>query len=386
MKKSFFKISILALFISQNLNAEYMVKIPLEQEQGGALPNESIIIKTNWQNAPTEYTEWINNGSVIDCNNWSPSSSTITVGQSFTQTATDCQQPQVRNAQDKEIETISGIIQNKGLPYVENRTIQASSTRTSIGTKETWVAAAPTYTSWVNTNTLYGCTNWTPAGSTRTSTATFTQTATNCSTDQYRTKQDREQETTTLAYRNVGTVVAENSILTDQTATRSYTVTLGSWTNNGGLTGCSNWSPAPSTINNGVQFTQTATNCSQPQTRTRVERYVDHKSGSNVQVSNTTESRTLTAQESTRLATGTKPTTPTCSYSRGSTVWTEEYISTGYKIYLRRSGTLIYSTTMSEAAYWNWDSKVTVNGVLYTTNYDGKEYGSSGDSHSLCWY
>src|SRR5690606_33124500 len=61
-------------------------------------------------------------------------------------------------------------------------------------------------------------------------------------------------------------------------------------------------------------FTQTATDCEQNQTRSRVEKYVDHKSGATVQVSSTSESRTITGQTSTRSATGTKAT-KVCEYS-----------------------------------------------------------------------
>ncbi|MEG0870288.1 MAG: hypothetical protein RSG77_25070, partial [Hafnia sp.] len=181
-----------------------------------------------------------------------------------------------------------------------------SNTQTAVGIKETWVAIAPTYTAWTNTNALYGCAAWTPAPSTKTATATFAQTASDCETDQTRNRQDREQETTTLAIRNKGAVVTEKQTLTGQKATRNYTVTLGAWVNSGAKYGCANWSPAPSTVNKGTTFTQTATDCEQNQTRTRAESYVDHKTGAKTTVPVSGESKVLTGQSNTQTATGTK--------------------------------------------------------------------------------
>lgn len=90
---------------------------------------------------------------------------------------------------------------------------------------EEWLAATPSYTSWIDDGGLYGCSNWTPDPSTVTLGDAFTQTGSDCSQNQTRTKQDREQETTTLAYRNVGTPITESNILTGLTDTRSATGT-----------------------------------------------------------------------------------------------------------------------------------------------------------------
>jgi hypothetical protein len=263
------------------------------------------------QHASRGYTvgisAWANNGAVTSCSNWSPDPATVTIGQSFTQNATDCLQPQTRVRAESYVDHKTGsTVQASSVN--QSQSITASSSRTATGTKETWVAATPTYTAWTNTNALYGCAAWTPTGSSKTVTGTFTQTAADCETDQTRNRQDREQESTTLAYRNKGTPVAETQTLTSQTATRSYTVTLGSWTNSGAKYGCTNWSPAPSTVTIGQSFTQTATDCEQDQTRTRAESYVDHKTGSTVAVTVPAETQTLTGQSSTQTATGTKET------------------------------------------------------------------------------
>lgn len=258
---------------------------------------------------------WTNSGAVTSCSNWSPAPSTVTVGSSFTQTATDCAQAQTRSR----VETYTDNETGRTVTAVntnESRSIAASSTRSATGTKETWVAATPAYGTWVNSGSLTSCSNWTPAGSGYTSTASFTQTATNCSQSQTRSVQPREQETTTGAYRNTGSVTSESRTLTSQTATRPYSVTLGSWTNSGGVTGCSNWSPATSTVASGTSFTQTATNCTQAQVRSRVERYNDHASGTLVTAVNTSESRSIAAS-STRTATGTRVDYQYSSTTRG---------------------------------------------------------------------
>ena len=132
MKKSILT-SLTALAIS-TAQAGFIIKTPLEQAQGGQLPNGSIRITSNWSNAPTVYGEWIDQGQPYDCNNWFPADSTVPMDETFTQTATDCSQDQTRTAQDQEVETISGIVRDKGSPYNQQRTITASSTRDSVGT------------------------------------------------------------------------------------------------------------------------------------------------------------------------------------------------------------------------------------------------------------
>ena len=90
---------------------------------------------------------------------------------------------------------------------------------------ETWIATTPTYTSWVNSGGIYGCANWSPDPSTVNTGVGFTQTATDCEQNQTRNRQNREQETTTLAIRNSGSVIVENQTLTNQTSTRAATGT-----------------------------------------------------------------------------------------------------------------------------------------------------------------
>jgi hypothetical protein len=180
--------------------------------------------KETWASISSSYTTWTNDGSIINCSNWSPAPSTVTIGTSYTQTATDCQQPQIRSRQDREQEMTTGSVRNVGAAVTESQSITASSTRAATGAKETWVAISSTSTAWVNDGALTGCSNWSPATSTVPANQAFTQTATDCKQPQTSIRQDREQETTTLAIRNKGVAVTETQTLT-VSSTRSATGT-----------------------------------------------------------------------------------------------------------------------------------------------------------------
>lgn len=66
-----------------------------------------------------------------------------------------------------------------------------------------WVPVAPLYTGWADYGGAYNCGAWSPAASTVTAGASFTQSAT-CSQNQIAYRQDREQSSVTGAVRNVG--------------------------------------------------------------------------------------------------------------------------------------------------------------------------------------
>ena len=140
MKKSILT-SLTALAIS-TAQAGFIMKIPLEQTQGGALPDGSINMTPrtpglpveNWQPAEPLYGEWVNNGAVYGCSNWAPDPSTQTIDVTFDQTATDCKQDQTTTKQDREQETTTLEYRNVGLPVPANHTISVNSSRTATGT------------------------------------------------------------------------------------------------------------------------------------------------------------------------------------------------------------------------------------------------------------
>lgn len=200
------KIAIITLttVILGSAQADYTLKVPLENE----------VIYYNWSASEPILGEWENTSNIYDCTNWLPLPPSITIGQSFIQTATDCKQDQTRPVQDREVDEVSGSIRDSGEPYTESRTTIVSDTRDAIGSLETWAATTPTYTEWVNSGGIYGCSNWTPDPATVTTGQSFDQTATDCKQNQTRSRQEREQETTTLAIRDLGSPIVENQTIT----------------------------------------------------------------------------------------------------------------------------------------------------------------------------
>ena len=92
---------------------------------------------------------------------------------------------------------------------------------------ESWRVTDPLYSEWTNKGDIYGC-NWTPAASLVLRDEPFNQSETDCKQDQTRTKQDREQEIATLAFRNIGTPTIENkttNAVSDRTQTATGTAT-----------------------------------------------------------------------------------------------------------------------------------------------------------------
>lgn len=174
----------------------------------------------NWVLADPLYGDWINNGAIYACGNWTPLTETVTISVSFTQSATDCSQDQRRTVQAREQEKNKGIYRNTGPESEELRTVSAGMSRGAIGTKETWLASEPIYSSWVSVGELYDCLAWTPGTDTVPDGQNFTQTTNDCKQDQTRTRQDREQESTTLAYRNAGAIETENNTLQSQPSSR----------------------------------------------------------------------------------------------------------------------------------------------------------------------
>jgi len=86
--------------------------------------------------------------------------------------------------------------------------------------KEEWAAATPIYSEWTNTNKVPTCDTWTPTTNSVEGDKEFTQQGSTCIQEQSRTKQEREQEKNTLAYRNIGSVQIEVKNINIASATR----------------------------------------------------------------------------------------------------------------------------------------------------------------------
>lgn len=79
-------------------------------------------------------SEWSNTGGVENCS-WTPLQNTVAAGVTFTQTATDCDQKQVRTKQAREKDELSNSIRNVGSAITETQTIKVSSSRSVVGSK-----------------------------------------------------------------------------------------------------------------------------------------------------------------------------------------------------------------------------------------------------------
>ncbi|EPQ3699277.1 hypothetical protein MWT55_005211 [Pseudomonas aeruginosa] len=195
--------------------ASYTVKIPLDNK----------IKYYQWSGTEPVLSEWINDGDIYDCSNWSPPPTSITIGELFIQTATDCKQDQTRSRQDREEETTTKAVRNKGTAVTETQTITVSSTRTATGTRENWVAATPTYSAWQNQGSEALCNyqDWNPPQHHYCPSVQVTQTRDFCQVI-VRTQYKREVETNTGAYRTIGTS-QESQIIQSRTETRTVTGT-----------------------------------------------------------------------------------------------------------------------------------------------------------------
>jgi len=192
-------------------------------------------------------SDWVNVGEAKNCKTWSPETSTIPLGQVFVQSANDCDQDQARTLQPREQSSKMLEYRNAGEPTMESRTISASQSREAVGTREDWLSASPVYSQWVNEGSAYECQTWTPDPSTIVTGETFTQHSDDCKIKQTRTRQDREQESSTQAYRNVGEPVAETQVVVASSSRTSVgakeswqptTALYGEWVNAGPSKDC----------------------------------------------------------------------------------------------------------------------------------------------------
>jgi hypothetical protein len=272
-----------------------------------------------WQRISDKESSWKDVGAVSACSNWSPATSTIAIGQSFTQVATDCLQAHEKTVQGREQNVHTHEIRNVGAVRRISETYTTQDSRDSVGTNAgSWSSIASLVSGWANVGAPINCTNWSPSTDTVNVGTSFTQTATDCQQDQQQTVQTREQNNVTNEIRNVGSPQVNHKTLT-VTSTRSAMGTFaGTWSaiasvtsawTNVGVANCTNWSPAVNTMPAGVTFTQTATDCAQLQEQTIQAREQNSLTSEIRNVgSPQVNQKTLTLTQ-TRQATGTKTAT-----------------------------------------------------------------------------
>lgn len=154
-------------------------------------------------------------------------------------------------------------------------------------TPDEWVSTTPLYGNYTETRSAYDCSNWLPLSSTITTTSSFQQSSSTCKVDQSRTVQAQERNTAG-DIRAVGSPITESNTLSNQPATRSYTVTLSEWSTDAGT--CDNWSPQPSTLPaSATNITEQTQTCNDNKSRTRNESYINNETSSVVTLPPTTE-------------------------------------------------------------------------------------------------
>jgi hypothetical protein len=170
-----------------------------------------------WIPADSLYSTWADTADAPTCTTWTPDPAEIANGIAFLQSSSDCQQSQERTVQAREKNAITGVYRNVGSPLMEQQFTTTSLTRSAVGTyvnPGVWLAASPVISSWTNVGVPTACSNWTPDPATISGGLTFEQTATDCQQTQESTVQAREQNTISLAYRNVGALQTQNQTLT----------------------------------------------------------------------------------------------------------------------------------------------------------------------------
>lgn len=81
------------LLLPLHVFADFRVQIPFD-ETGN--------FKGGWLSLPLIYSDWSNVGEPTNCSNWTPSTDTVTLNETFVQTASGCTQNQSRTVTQKE--------------------------------------------------------------------------------------------------------------------------------------------------------------------------------------------------------------------------------------------------------------------------------------------
>ena len=236
------------------------------------------------------WSAWSNKNGIHSCSSWTPDSSTVNLGQSYTQTR-NCKQDQTRTR------TIYNVWKsgNKTVKNTETgeQTVTVQQSRTSTGTED-YITTTENgaWSGWSNSGGLYSCGGWSPAPSGQTS--NYTQTR-SCKQNQTRT---RTVYNVWKSGEKTVKTTEQGSQTVSKSQSRTISVSWSGWANSGGAYECGSWSPSPSTVNLGSTFTQSRS-CSQNQARNRI-----YKAGSST-IATKGETRKITVTQ-TQSATGSK--------------------------------------------------------------------------------
>jgi hypothetical protein len=272
------------------------------------------------------YSPWTNSGDQFSCGAWSPTPTSQTAN--FTQTQ-DCSQGQVRNriysVGSTAINTVTDA-NSQNINVTNSRTVNVS-----VG-------------SWSNTTTSnFG--SWTPNPTTQT--ADFPQ-----------TRSYRQNRQRTWSYSD-GTSRVETGY-TNQSQSRTVSISYSAWTNSGGQSACGAWSPATNTQTE--NFTQTQS-CSQGQVRNRIYKVgstvLSTASNASSQTVSVTNSRTV------NVSAGSWSNTSTSnfgSWTPNPTTQAADFTQTrNYRQNRQRTWSYSDGNTRTETGYTNQSQNRTVS-------------------------
>lgn len=205
-----------ASFLSNSANAiDFSFRVPLSEKI------------SSWSSTSPIYHPWADNGVHFDCISWSPSADSIAFQVEFEQSRI-CQQGQSRVVDYRQADTFSGEIKIVN-SVTEDRDIDETESRRSIGELRGWVHYDPLYTEWVLDLDKgdYDLGEWTPEFGQQT---TNYQQIRNFKQDEYRTVTNREIDTFTGDIRESGETFEEARTI-DQTLEREIEVIPSDWLN-----------------------------------------------------------------------------------------------------------------------------------------------------------
>jgi hypothetical protein len=129
-------------------NASYTAIYGEKQINGD---NITFVKKGKWIKASPEISAWADVGSPSGCSGWTPDPSTMAIGITFDQTASDCEQEQSRTVQNREQNNYTLAFRPIGNPINESQTLTNQTiTRSANGTKVVDECSKDMNTRWVN--------------------------------------------------------------------------------------------------------------------------------------------------------------------------------------------------------------------------------------------
>jgi hypothetical protein len=190
--------------------------------------------------------DWVLVGLVENCQAWSPLESSILFGQEFSQTR-QCEQKRTRDISyyiDLSLETTLSF--NETSLVVQDK--QAFGSNSSSG----WIITDSLFGDWEDVGEGYAHLEWSPIINNQL--LDFSQSR-SYSQDQTQTEQPREQNSFTMNYRNLGSIINNSQTISDS-EDRNVIVAIGNFTNNNSAYDCINWTPKVETIVYGQIFEQ----------------------------------------------------------------------------------------------------------------------------------